>query len=330
MVDVPVVSVVMPVARVRTFLPQALQSVLRQSLTGIEAVLVDDDPNTPGLTEIVSAASDGRARVISCQGRGISDALNTGFAASHGRFLCRCDADDLFPPDRLKEQVQFLDQHPEYGATCGSMWAMTPKGKFVADMNGAYRTEEITDELRRGVTRSSLCTWAVRADLFRTTGGFRRYFVTAEDIDLQLRIGERSRVWYEAKMAYHYRLHDTSTTHSQPSDQRAFFDATARKFQIQRLSQGKDDLDLGHPPQPPAAAGAPRDSSTTTQNLLLGASWEKHRSGQKVAAMRMGLQACLARPANFAAWRSLGALTFKRAAGQPDDPPPARPETNPN
>ncbi|MDB5171968.1 MAG: putative glycosyltransferase [Phycisphaerales bacterium] len=330
MVDSPVVSVVMPVARVRTFLGEALQSVLRQSLAGLEVILVDDAPGVPGLAEIVAAAGDGRARVIPCQGRGISDALNTGFAASRGRLLCRCDADDLFPPDRLKEQVQFLEQRPEFGATCGSMWAMTPRGKFVADMNGSYRTEEITDELRRGVTRSSLCTWAVRAELLRAVGGFRRYFVTAEDIDLQLRIGERSRVWYEARMAYHYRLHDTSTTHSQPSAQRAFFDATARKFQAQRLSQGKDDLDLGHPPAPPTADTAPRDSSATTQNLLLGASWEKHRSGRKLAAMRLGLQACLARPANFAAWRSLGALTFKRAAGKAQGAPPGRPNIKPN
>lgn len=328
--DVPVVSVVMPVARVRTYLEEALQSVLRQSLAEVEVILVDDDPGTPGLAELIAGIGDARARVVPCQGRGISDALNTGFAAARGAILCRCDADDLFPRDRLLEQVRFLHEHPEFGATCGSMWAMTTRGKFVADMNGSYRTEEITDELRRGLTRSSLCTWAVRAELLRTVGGFRKYFVTAEDIDLQLRIGEQSRVWYEARLAYHYRLHDTSTTHSQPSAQRAFFDATARKFQAQRLAQGMDDLDRGRPPEPPAAATAPRDSSATTQNLLLGASWEKHRSGHKGAAVRLGLQACLARPGNFAAWRSLGALTLKRTAPKPPGGSPARPESNPN
>lgn len=330
MVDVPVVSVVMPVAKVRTYLEEALQSVLRQSLAGVEVILVDDDPATPGLAQLVATVGDARARVVPCQGRGISDALNTGFAAARGEFLCRCDADDLFPPDRLAEQVRFLRERSEFGAVCGSMWAMTTKGKFVADMNGSYHTEEITDELRRGVTRSSLCTWTLRAQVYRTVGGFRKYFVTAEDIDLQLRIGERSRVWYEARMAYHYRLHDTSTTHSQPSAQRAFFDATARSFQAQRLAQGRDDLDRGQPPEPPAASTAPRDSSATTQNLLLGASWEKHRSGHKRAAMRLGLQACLARPGNFAAWRSLGALTLKRAAAKPPGAPPPRSESNPN
>lgn len=314
MADGPAVSILLPVANVRDYLPDAARSVLNQSFADLELILIDDAGRAEELARESAAWNDARVRVLACDGKGIADALNTGLAAATGTIWCRCDADDLFPPDRLSNQVAFLHQHPEFGAVCGSMWAMSPAGAFLADMNGNYRTEEITDELRRGVARSSLCTWAVRMELMRGIGGFRRYFITAEDIDAQFRLAERSRVFYEARLAYHYRLHDTSTTHTQPNARRIFFDKIAREFQSQRLSGRRDDLERGCAASVPSEDSPAHDASSNTQLLLIGASWEKHRHGQKAEALRLGWQACRLRPANFAAWRSLGALMWKRAA----------------
>ncbi|HZL34482.1 MAG TPA: glycosyltransferase family A protein [Tepidisphaeraceae bacterium] len=309
----PAVSILLPVAHEREYLAAAAQSVLRQTLGDLELILIDDAGRTDELKDIAAGWNDGRVRVVACSGKGIADALNTGLSAASGSIWCRCDADDLYPPDRLARQVQFLAGHPEYGAVSGSMWAMTPAGKFLADMNGDLGTQDITDELRGGVARGSLCTWAVRMDLMRSVGEFRRYFITAEDIDLQFRIAERSRIFYDAHLAYHYRLHDTSTTHTQPNVRRIFFDGIAREFQRQRLATGADDLDRGCPPEPPPADAGVHTASSNTQLILMGASWEKHRQGRKGQALQLGWQACRLGPRSLAAWRSLGALAIKRA-----------------
>jgi glycosyltransferase involved in cell wall biosynthesis len=310
MSDAPIVSILMPVAKVRQYLPIAMESALTQTFTALELILIDDDGRAEELGALVPP-HDPRVHAIASKGKGISDALNTGIEAAAGRFVCRVDCDDLIPPDRIARQVRFLEQHPDYSAVCGAMSTMTSAGQPVADVNARHSAAEITTELRNGITRCSLCTYLLRTDSVRQTGGFRPWFVTAEDIDFALRFGERFRVYYEAMPTYWYRLHDASITHSQASDARAFFEESARQFQSQRLKTGHDDLELGHPPQPPAGNIKPRGSAQAVQELLVGQSWAKHRSGQKAEALRLGWRACLAKPTTLWSWRSLAALAIK-------------------
>jgi len=310
MPDVPTISVLMPVAKARQYLASAMESVLTQTFTSLELILVDDDGLRDELSKVLPK-NDPRARAIASNGKGISDALNTGLEIASGELICRIDSDDLIPPDRFARQVKWLREHNEFAAVCGSMSTMTSDGDFVADVNAKHARGEITDELRKGITRSSLCTYLARAQAMRETGGFRRYFITAEDIDFQLRFGERNRVWYEQLLTYWYRLHDSSITHSQANTARVFFHETARRFQQQRQATGLDDLERGTAPQPPAQASSPLDASQAVQNLLVGASWEKHRAGRKMAAVRLGWRACLSRPRTLWAWRNLAVLAIK-------------------
>lgn len=316
MSDSPAVSVLMPIAKVRQYLPIAMESVLTQAFSSLELILIDDDGRADELHRALPMC-DPRVRIVPCKGKGIADALNTGIEAAAGRFICRVDCDDLIPPDRLKRQVRWLEEHGEYAAVCGAMSTMTSGGEPVADVNARHSSGDITDELRNGITRCSLCTFLMRTAAVREVGGFRRYFITAEDIDFQLRFGERHRVWYESMLTYWYRLHDSSITHSQASNARAFFEDIARQFQSQRRGMERDALDLGSPPTPPQEAGKARGSAEAVQHLLMGASWDRHRAGRKGEAIRLGWRACLARPTTLWTWRSLFALALKPARRTP-------------
>ena len=90
-----------------------------------------------------------------------------------------------------------------------------------------------------------MCAYAFRTLILRQLGGCREWFATSEDADLQYRLSETTRIWYEPRSAYAYRLHATSITHTQRSAERAFYSAMARKFQEQRRDGGKDDIDRG-------------------------------------------------------------------------------------
>lgn len=327
MVEQPQVSVLMPVAAARDYLASAIESVLTQTWPSLELILIDDSGQLDDLNSRLPK-NDQRARAIACKGKGIADALNTGIGAARGQFICRVDCDDLIPPDRFARQISWLVEHPDFAAVCGSMSTMTHAGRFVSDVNIAHARGEITEELRSGTTRASLCTFLMRAEAVTKTGPFRKYFVTAEDIDFQFRFAELFRVWYESMLTYWYRLHDDSITHSQANVARIFFHKTAREFQSQRLKTGQDDLMRGTPPAPPVETSPPFNSASAVQNLLVGASWEKHRKGRKLAAMRLGWRACLSRPGSLHAWRNLAVLALKRAGSQTSDsaavtPPPS-------
>jgi hypothetical protein len=251
-------------------------------------------------------------RLLPGPGRGISAALNAALAAARSDYVARCDADDLYPPGRLAGQLRWLEEHPEFGAICGRFSTLTPNGQPVADVGSAGEAQEITGELRRGVLRSHLCTFTVRTRLLRQLGGYRPYFVTGEDIDLQLRLGEAGRVWYVPASCYYYRLHSRSVTHREGKTRQAFFEDVARRFQAQRLAGAPDDLECGCPPPPPQFWDAPDQPEAEIQGILLGQAWEEHAAGRKLRALRTGLRACLARAGSLGAWKSLVALVLKR------------------
>jgi hypothetical protein len=172
--------------------------------------------------------------------------------------------------------------------------------------------EEITGELLGGHTRTSLCTWLMRTEIVREVGGCRSFFKVAEDIDLQLRLGERCRVWFDPARTYHYRLHETSATHTCSTSMRKFYHAAACRMQAQRLAGEQDELHRGQPPH------LPTDTDETvltadhhTQRVLIGAAWDHQMAGRRGMALKTAWRACMAQPMNINAWKSLGALAFR-------------------
>lgn len=114
----PRVTVLMPVHNGAAHLASAVRSVLEQTFTDLELLVVDDGSTDP-TAEILTSARDPRLRVLHMPRRGIVAALNTGLDAARGQLLARMDSDDLADPERLARQVAFLDRHPGVVA-CGT------------------------------------------------------------------------------------------------------------------------------------------------------------------------------------------------------------------
>ena len=310
----PLVSVIIPMRNAEPFVRAAVESVLAQADVELEVIVVDDG-STDRSAEIVRGIDDPRIRIVDGPRKGISAAFNAGLAEAKGEFLARCDADDVYPPDRLVWQTEFLRSHGEFGAVSGSFATMTEDSEVVANHNTSGPGVEVTDDLRRGRGPSHVCAYLVRTELLRKLGGCREFFVTAEDVDLQFRLSEVTRVWHDPRPAYLYRLHDASITHVQKSSQRSFYEQCARDFQQQRQTRGgKDDLDLGQPPTPPKAEGAARASSRQqVQQLLLGQAWAAHGAGHKGEGLSLGLRAWMTDPLRFTVLKSVFALAVKPA-----------------
>lgn len=309
----PQVSVLMPMRDAGHHVQEALESVLVESVVPLEVVVIDDGSrdDSPG---IVRSFADPRIKMIPGPQQGIAAAFNVGLEEAEGEVLMRCDSDDRYVPGRIRDQVEWLRSHQDYGAVCGSFSTIDHRGRLLAELETGKVDLEITSEMQEGTTRTHLCTFAVRTRLLHALGGCRPYFVTAEDIDLQLRLAAITRVWYRAQPAYEYRLHERSVTHSQPNARRLFFENTARAFAAQRRETTMDDLERGCPPAVPAGEGESAAAAVHQAGMLMGQAWREHARGDRWQAVRTGWRACRARPMSLQSWKSLAALILKRSA----------------
>ena len=305
------VTVIMPMKNAEDYVADAISSVLKQSFDDFELIVVDDG-STDTSRKIAKSFLDSRVSVIPGPKTGAADAFNTALMQAKGKYIANCDADDLYPEDRLSWQVNYLEQNKECDAVCGTYSTMDSKGVVISQFNCGEEPENLSKELLTGKTRTSFCTFLTRRDVLIGVDGCRRFFVTSQDIDLQLRIGERYNVWYEPKNTYFYRLHDCSITHSQASNKRIFFEQTARIFLQQRLEKGLDDLQRGTPPEIPSLEELPSRSNVQISGMLTSEAWRLHREGQKLKAIIKGGKVCLGLPFNLASWRNLAALIVKR------------------
>ena len=309
----PRVSVVIPMRNAEAFVEATLQSILLEVTVALEVIVIDDRSTDRSLEKVLSVC-DSRVRILDGPGAGISAAMNLGLTAARGDIIMRCDADDLYPASRIKDQVTWLDSNQDFAAICGGFSTLDEAGKFVAKLATGDTEEELTEELNSGNTRTTFCSYAVRKNAMAQAGGFRAYFETAEDIDFQLRLANVCRVMYLPQIFYQYRLHEASITHTQNNTKRAFFEDTARAFQAQRKATGQDDLQRGNPPQiPDASTDKPGSAAQQISGMLLGSAWCAHRAGNKQQAIILGLRALGHMPFDGTAWRSIAALIVKPA-----------------
>lgn len=113
----PTVSVIIPTYNRATLLPRAIDSVIAQTYTDWELIIIDDgstDDTTAVLESYANKLGD-RLRVLNQTNTGPCSARNRGINASRGRLLCFLDSDDEFLPNKLARQLELFDLRPELG-----------------------------------------------------------------------------------------------------------------------------------------------------------------------------------------------------------------------
>ncbi len=107
----PRISVVLPAYNAEAYLREAVQSVLDQSYSDFELIVLNDG-STDGTAEILESFNDPRLHVVHQENLGLALTLNKGIALARGEFIARQDADDVALPERFERQVEYLDLHP--------------------------------------------------------------------------------------------------------------------------------------------------------------------------------------------------------------------------
>ena len=115
------VSVVMPIYNGEKYLPQAIESILAQTYTGFELIIVSEHGTNQASQDIIAkyAKDDSRIVVVENESKlGIAASLNRGLRAAKGEYIARMDGDDISLPQRLEKQVEFMDANQNVAISC--------------------------------------------------------------------------------------------------------------------------------------------------------------------------------------------------------------------
>jgi glycosyltransferase involved in cell wall biosynthesis len=128
----PLVTVLLSAFNDGRFLPEAVESILAQTLADFEFLIVDDG-STDGSADYLRGLNDPRVRLLRNETNiGLTRSLNRGLDAAAGTFVARMDADDVAMPHRLARQVEFLRGRPDVGVVGSSRVLIDERGAVVA------------------------------------------------------------------------------------------------------------------------------------------------------------------------------------------------------
>jgi len=187
----PRVSVLLPVWNGERFLRPAVESILRQTFSSLELIVIDDGSTDASAAIAESLArDDDRVRVLRRSHEGLSPALNAGLAAARGEYIARMDADDVSVPHRLEKQVAFLDSHPACVAAGAWIEVVDESGQPLGLKTFVQTHAEISAALLGGISPIAHPTVVIRRDAVQAAGGYDERFYPSEDLDLWFRLAE--------------------------------------------------------------------------------------------------------------------------------------------
>lgn len=209
----PRVSVVMPVYNARRFLREAVQSILEQTYTDFELIAVDD-ASTDESRSLLEDFAGWDARVIVVpqpRNQGVRAALHAGVERARGEYIARMDADDFSLPNRLAQQVAFLDENPAVAVVGTWAQAMDDHGQPGVSITPPTPPGEIGWQLLFG---SVLIHPSVmmRRSMVAEVGFYRDLTMYCEDYELWTRINRRFSLANLPIIGLRYRLTTGSAT----------------------------------------------------------------------------------------------------------------------
>ena len=255
MTDTPRVSVVMPVYNGRPFLKTAVESVLDQTYTDFEFIVIDDG-STDGSADVLRhyASRDDRLRVLQQKNLGATLAQNRGVRESQGEYIARMDADDVCLPERFERQVACLEANPGCVAVGGRALLIDENGEPIRNSSsppfsdddgqmeglpeGHHAIEKALLEGRWPLLHPAVMMQRAAVE---GVGGYDERFRANQDHDLFLKLAEHGRLANLPTTILKYRRHRRQITADRSGRN---FTSKYRKARIRREAYQRRDLPL--------------------------------------------------------------------------------------
>ncbi len=206
------VSIIMPVYNGGFHLLEAINSILNQSYSNFEFIIIND-ASTDDSGKILKKIADNRVKLYSfTKHLGVAKSLNKAISLAKGKFIARMDADDVAYPDRLMYQLNFMKVHPRTVLVGSWVELISDQGVFIRNKSYPILYEQIK---RIIISYNPFVhpTLLMKSDIFQTLGGYDETLNGAEDYDLVLRISKKFEVQNIPKVLLKFRFNISSVTY---------------------------------------------------------------------------------------------------------------------
>jgi glycosyltransferase involved in cell wall biosynthesis len=283
----PAISVAMSVYNGERFLPLAIESVLAQTFSDFELLILDDG-SRDGSAQIIRhyAATDARIRPILRENRGLIASLNELLVEAQAPLVARMDADDICRPERFARQVEFLRQNADYGVVGTWSEDIGEHGEALVRSGADHPLthEDMIVAIENG--EQLICHPAVmfRREVVLAVGGYHAAFRHCEDLDLWLRLSSVTRMGNIPERLLRYRRYPDQVSARHSTEQQ--IGSVIARLAWEERRDGKPDPteNLARLPSIDtldALFGRPGVSRAARETIALGLRWSP-------AAMRDG------------------------------------------
>lgn len=191
----PKISVITAAYNEENYIAETIDSVLGQTFTDFEYIIVDDG-STDNTLGIIQGYTDPRIRVITRENRGVCASRNEAVEMCQGKYIANIDGNDICMPSRLQQQYDFMEQNPDCVLLGMTIQGFNESYSNLGLMYG-ISTRRPIDQHALMYCRHRPFAWntafMVRVDVLENLGDFQRPY-TCEDADMNFRISQFGRV----------------------------------------------------------------------------------------------------------------------------------------
>jgi glycosyltransferase involved in cell wall biosynthesis len=196
-------TITLPVYNAMPYLPAAVESILGQTYSDFEFLIIDDGSSDES-ADYLRSLRDARIKLLVRENRGLGTTLNELFSNSRTDYVARMDADDVCEPHRLEKQMAYLRDHDDV-VLLGTGIDFIVGSRIVNGFRPLTHHADIRKRLlqkRPGVNHPTI---VVKRNAWAEVGGYR-VARAGEDLDFCLRLCDFGRVANIPEALYHYRL----------------------------------------------------------------------------------------------------------------------------
>lgn len=171
------------------FLHEAIESILHQTFDNFDYLIIDDASTDPKVLECINSFNDPRIRlIVNEKNLGVSDTYNKALTLIESEYVIRMDQDDISFPNRIDNQISFLEANPDLSVVCSWEKLIDSYGNHIKDAKAGI---ENYGAFLGPILLSLSPIWhpslAFRRDALESIGGFKKKYTRAEDFDVTAR-----------------------------------------------------------------------------------------------------------------------------------------------
>jgi glycosyltransferase involved in cell wall biosynthesis len=204
------------------YIKQAIDSILNQTFNNFEFLIINDASIDKTL-EILKSYKDNRIKILNNKENiGLTKSLNKGLRISKGEYIIRQDADDISSPDRIKKQLEFMENNPDHAVAGTFAKIVDDESKLVKFWDRPVTHEEIQKSLKidNCIAHGSVI---MRKKYLLDIGLYDERMEKSQDYDLWLRLAKKYKMANIPEYLYIWRKHHKNVGINYMGDKRIFF-----------------------------------------------------------------------------------------------------------